>query len=84
MPSKNKLRKPVVILPVLIVVYFLAFPADLVALIGPLTEVLISADGVLTQVLKMSVQVSPWLYVLLSVVVLSRTVTGIWGRKSES
>ncbi len=83
MPSKNKLLRPVVIVPVLIVVYFLAFPSDL-AILRPLTEVLISSNGVLTQILALSGRVSPWLYILLGVAILSRTVTRIWGQKSQS
>ncbi len=81
MPSKNKLLRPVAVVPALIVVYFLAFPGDL-AILRPLTEVLISSDGVLTQILALSGRLSPWLYMLLSVAIVSRAVTRIWGQKS--
>jgi len=76
MLTKDQLCRPLVILPALIVVYFLAFPAD--------QEVLILASAALTKVLALSGDVSPWLYMLLSVVILSRTVTRIWGHKSQT
>jgi hypothetical protein len=83
MLTKAQLRKPLFILPVLIVVYFLAFPADLDVIIGPVTDVLILVSTVLTKVLAMSGVVSPWLYILLSVMILSRTLIRIWGHKSK-
>jgi len=84
MLTKDQLCRPPVILPALIVVYFLAFPADLKVLIGPPTEVLTLASGALAKVLALSREISPWLYILLGVAVLSRTVTRIWGHKSQT
>jgi hypothetical protein len=82
MLTKQQLSKPGIILPALVVVYFLAFPADLKGLIGLVTDVLILASAALTEVLALSSAVSPWLYILLSVMILSRTITRIWGHKS--
>ncbi len=82
MLTKQQLSKPGIILPALVVVYFLAFPADLKGLIGLVTDVLILTSAALNEVLALSSAVSPWLYILLSVVILSRTVTRIWGRKT--
>lgn len=84
MLTKDQLCRPLVILPALIVVYFLVFPADLKVLIGPPTEVLILASAALTKVLALSRDISPWLYMLLSVVILGRTVTHIWGHRSQT
>lgn len=84
MLTKERLCKPVVVVPVLVVVYFLAFPADLDVLVVPLTEVLTSVADALARVLALTSAVSPWLYVLAGVFILSRTVTSIWGRKSQS
>ena len=78
------LHKPVVILPALIVGYFVVFPADLDVLIGPVTDVLMLASASLTKVMALSGVVSPWLYILLSVVVVCKTVTRIWGHKSQA
>ena len=82
MLTKQQLSKPGIILPALVVVYFLAFPADLKGLIGLVTDVLILTSVALNEVLALSSAVSPWLYILLSVVILSRTVTRIWGHKT--
>lgn len=84
MLTKDKICRPVVIVPALVVVYFLAFPADLEALITPVTEVLTSVADALARVLALTSAVSPWLYILAGVFILSRTVTSIWGRKSQS
>jgi hypothetical protein len=78
--TKGQLRKPVIILPALVVVYFLAFPTDLEVL----AEVLISAAATLAKVLALSDAVAPWLYALLSVVILSKTVTRVLGLKTQS
>ena len=66
---------------------FIGVPGAAVAwslrpLLGPVVEVSISEDGVLTRILDMSGHISPWLYVLASVFVVSRAVTSIWGHKS--
>ena len=82
MLTKDKVCRPVVIVPALVVVYFLAFSADLEVLIGPLTELLNSIADALARVLALTSAVSPWLYILLSVMILSKTVTRIWGHKS--
>jgi len=84
MLTKEKVCKPVVIIPALVVVYFLAFPADLEVFIAPVTEVLTSIAAALAELLELSNAVSPWLYILLGVFILSKTVTRIWGRKSQS
>jgi len=84
MLTKDKLRKPAVIVPALVVVYFLVFPADLEVLIAPVTEVLTSVADALARVLALTREVSPWLYILASVFILSKTVTSIWGHKSQS
>jgi hypothetical protein len=84
MLTKDKVCKPVVIIPVLIVVYFLFFPTDLEALITPFVEVLIGAGAVLSRILTFTRDVSPWLYILAGVFIISKTVTGIWGQKSQS
>ena len=84
MLTKEKVCKPVVIVPALIVFYFRAFPADLEVLIAPVTEVLTSVAAGLAELLELSGAVSPWLYMLLGVFILSKTVTRIWGHKSQS
>ena len=38
----------------------------------------------LAELLELSGAVSPWLYMLLGVFILSKTVTRIWGHKSQS
>jgi hypothetical protein len=83
MLTKDKVCRPVVIVPALVVVYFLAFPADLEVLIGPVTELLNSVADALARVLALTSAVSPWLYILAGVFILSKTVTSIWGRKSQ-
>lgn len=83
MLTKDKVLRPVVVVPALVVVYFLAFPADLEVLIAPLTELLNSVADVLARVLALTSAVSPWLYILAGVFILSKTVTSIWGRKSQ-
>ena len=82
MLTKNHLCRPLVILPALIIVYFLAFPADLEVLAAPLTIILEVLTTQLTRLLVVSRAVSPWLYILLGVLILSRSVTHVWGRKS--
>ncbi|UCE46790.1 MAG: hypothetical protein JSW47_14395 [Phycisphaerales bacterium] len=82
MLTKDQVCRPVVIIPALVVVYFLVFPADLEVLIAPLTEVLTPAGAALSRIFGFSSDVSPWLYILASVFILSRTVTRIWGHKS--
>lgn len=84
MLTKKQLCRPLVIVPALIVVYFIVVPNDLKVLIGPLVEVLTLAVTALSKVLALSGFVSPWLYMLASVVILSKTATSIWGRKSQA
>ncbi|MHC4166950.1 MAG: hypothetical protein ACYSWQ_08335 [Planctomycetota bacterium] len=84
MLTKERICKPVVIVPALVVVYFLAFPADLEVLIAPVTEVLNSVADALARVLALTSAVSPWLYILAGVFILSKTVTSIWGHKSQN
>ena len=79
MLTKDRLLKPIVILPALVVVYFVAFPADLEALIGPLSTTVTFIGAILV----LSGAVSPWLYMLLAVVVLSKTATRIWGDRGK-
>jgi hypothetical protein len=54
---------------VLVVAYFVLFPDDLAALIGPLE-----------QLLRLSQAVSPWLYALIGVALLCWTLDRIWGK----
>jgi len=82
MLTKAQLHKPTFVLPALLVIYFLVMPADLEALVEPVTEVLLLAIAALTKVLAMSGVVSPWLYILLSVLIIAKTVTRIWGPKA--
>ena len=84
MLTKEKVCKPVVIIPALVVVYFLVFPADLEAFVTPFVEVLIAAGAALSRILTFTRDVSPWLYILAGVFILSKTVTRIWGHKSQS
>lgn len=84
MLTKEKVCKPVVIIPALVVVYFLVFPADLGVLIAPLAAVLTPAGAALSRILTFTRDVSPWLYILAGVFILSKTVTRIWGHKSPS
>ena len=57
----------------LVVAYFVLFPEDLATLVNPLE-----------QLLRLTQVVSPWLYALIGVGVLSWTLNRIWGRNSES
>ena len=66
--------KPLMIAAVLIFAYFLVFPFDL----EYVTAIVIN---LLSKIVKLSAAASPWLYVLISVVIISRTVTCIWGKK---
>jgi hypothetical protein len=50
-------------------VYFVLFPADLTAVLGPAS-----------QVLNLSTAVSPWLYLVVAVAIAARAVKRIWGR----
>jgi hypothetical protein len=79
MLTKERLLKPIVIFPALVFVYFVAFPADLHTLIEPLSAVVTFAGSILI----LSDAVSPWLYMLLAVAVLSRTVTRVWARRGS-
>ena len=79
MLTKDRLLKPIVILPALVVVYFVVFPTDLQTLIEPLSVAVTFIGAILT----LSESVSPWLYMLLAVVVLSQTATRIWGHRGK-
>ena len=79
MPTKERLLRPTVVFAALVFVYFVAFPADLQTLFEPLSAVVTFVSSILV----LSEAVSPWLYVLLAVVVLSRTATRIWVRRGK-
>ena len=79
MLTKERLLRPIVFFPALVFVYFVVFPADLQTLIEPLSVVVTFVNAILV----LSNSVSPWLYMLLAVVILSRTVTGIWGSRAK-
>ena len=79
MRTKEILLKPIVIFAALVFVYFVAFPADLQTLIEPLSAVVTFVNAILV----LSNTVSPWLYMLLAVAVLSRTLTRIWAQRGR-
>ena len=79
MRTKEILLKPIIIFAALVFVYFVAFPADLQTLIEPLSAVVTLAGSILV----LSGAVSPWLYMLLAVAVLARTVTRIWAGRGR-
>ncbi len=58
-------------------VYFIIYPGDLAAVLGPLAPLSKAASDVLS----ISQAVSPWLYALSAVAVISWTVVRVWGRK---
>ena len=79
MLTRERLLRPIVILAALVFVYFVVFPADLQTLVEPLSV----AVTLIGAILVLSESVSPWLYMLLAVVVLSQTATRIWGHRGE-
>ncbi len=79
MLTKERILRPIVILAALVFVYFVVFPADLQTLIEPLSV----AVTFIGAILVLSESVSPWLYMLLAVAVLSRTATRIWARRGS-
>lgn len=60
-----------------VLAYFVIFPQDLAVLLGPLEPLSNAASGVLS----VSQAVSPWLYALAAIAVISWTVVRVWGRK---
>jgi hypothetical protein len=56
----------------LAVIYFVVYPEDLTALTAPVE-----------QILSLSYAISPWLYLLLGICILARTITSIWGRQQQ-
>lgn len=61
-------------------VYFVFFPGDIAALGAPVNELVQVVSRLLNSVLQVSHSVSPWLYGVVIVLVLGRTVTGVWGK----
>ena len=69
-------KNPRVILTLMAIAYFFAFPADLEYLIAWLPRFI----DLLGTVLKLSNDISPWLYGLAGVSFLAITITRIWGK----
>jgi hypothetical protein len=70
--ANDRLLLRLTLVAVLVVVYFLEFPQDLVALISPLERVL-----------QISQVISPWLYGLAAVVIVCWTVHRIGSKRAE-
>ncbi len=67
-----------VILLVAVLAYFVIFPGDLAAVLGPLSPLSKAA----AEVLSVTQAVSPWLYALAAVVVICWTIVRVWGRRA--
>ena len=59
-----------VVVATLVVVYFIAFPQDVPAVISPVERVLTLSNAV-----------SPWFYGVIAIAILCYTAMGIWGGK---
>ncbi len=64
------LAKRLTVLGAAALAYFVAYPADLAAVLNPAERLL-----------AVSYAVSPWLYALLGMGLLCRTAVSIWGRR---
>jgi hypothetical protein len=62
-----------VVVVTLVFVYFVAFPQDLAGVISPVERVLALSNAV-----------SPWLYGVVAVAIVTCTAVRIWGRKSTA
>ena len=61
--------KSILAMAILVVVYFAVFPEDL----DTLTPI--------ARVLQLTQDVSSWLYLLIAVVIVCRTIERVWGRR---
>jgi hypothetical protein len=71
--SRDQFRWLVLLLAAL--AYFIIYPQDVAAVIGPPTQAI-------STVLAVSQVVSPWLYALAGVAVICWTASRIWGRRT--
>jgi len=61
-----------VLIFVCVFAYFVIFPTDLLAVTAPIATLL-----------KLTKAVSPWLYGVIAALILSSTITKVWGTKQE-
>lgn len=63
----NSFRQRMTVLAAVLCTYFIVFPHDLVEL-----------TGLVAQLLALSYSISPWMYGLVAVAIIARTIDGIW------
>ena len=63
---------PLVLISVCALAYFIIFPSDLLTVTAPIATLL-----------KLTKAVSPWLYGVIAVLILSSTITKVWGTKQQ-
>jgi hypothetical protein len=66
-PSNNLVAR-LAVLGVFVFAYFVVYPQDFAAVLGPVQKVLALSNAV-----------SPWLYGVIGVAILAWTVAGVWG-----